>query len=138
MKKENQKMPEKIKMAKVSLIILGCVGTIASFAIIGFTTFFSFLLLLGASSASKGGTGALVLAIIYLLMGFFFSIVYIFFAVFGFLTAKKITERKKWVKTMGIILSVLAIMFGHFIGMALGVLILIGLLDGDTENWFIK
>jgi hypothetical protein len=129
-------LPDKPKMAKISLIILGIYGIAWAVFIIALLTFFGLLLFAGAEKSI--GDGTIIVLFFYGFFAFFFCGIYIIFAVLGFLTAKAIKERKRWAKITGLIVAVLSILFGHVIGMVLGILILISILDKETEDWLLS
>jgi hypothetical protein len=122
-------MPDKLKTARVCLLIQGWLSVIATIIMAVVFT----LLALGLGFSEQGdaniaGLGFGIAGVVFVIIGAIFSYVY-------FLAAKGLTNKKEWSKVLSIVLAIIALV-NFPIGTILGVLILIGVLDEGAMTWF--
>lgn len=122
-------MPEKIKMAKVVIQIMGWLSVLLAVAFLLISIFGS--VIIGISAEDSPIVGSLIVGI----TGFIVAVVTLGVGVLYLVTARGIVNRRNWAKVVGIVLGILALP-GFPIGTVLGVLILVGLLSSESQGWF--
>jgi len=151
-----EKMPIKIQVARIGLLILGLIGIIAAFPLLFYILLFYIFKLWKLAAVSHTSSIAFTIILIYFVP---LIIILVFLGIFTFITVKAIGNKKIWSKNTGIVLgtwttlcslsgmAVLGIVhlvtlffFSFFmlflIGILLGILIVIGLVGKEADNWF--
>ena len=122
-------MPGKVKMAKIVLQVMGWLAIVSAAAILLVAIFGS--VIIGVSAEETPLLGSAVVGV----TGFIIAVITLAFGVLYLITARGIADKKNWAKVVGIILAILSLP-GFPIGTILGVMILIGLLSTEGQQWF--
>lgn len=124
-------MPKKVNTARVILKVLGWIQIVVGVILFLFFLFGSFLI--GTSGQEGAGIGSLITGT----MGLILMVIVIGLGIVYLITAKGISEKKNWAKTVGIILGVLSLP-NVPLGTILGIFILLGLMGEEADSWFGK
>mgnify|MGYP000145779121 CR=1 FL=1 len=117
-------MPEKVKMAKVAMQVLGWI-----YILMG-SLFGIIWMVVGIAAMASGENEAMGVGIGFGCGGFLAIIFGIVFAIITFKAAKAFAEeRKAWGRTWGIIVGILSITA------IVGIFILIGLFSDEASQW---
>lgn len=123
-------MPSKLKMARTCLLIQAWLSVAA-------TVLMLLLFLFGAFGISiSGGEGSGIASVMFGIMGGVFALVGAVVSALFFVTTKGIKDKKEWAKIVAIVLAAISLT-NVPVGTILGILILIGVLDEESNNWFI-